>query len=284
MTTTTAPSLTSLEPAHELPSEPRQLYRNQVLGILRLEIRKNILSLRALPMYILALLPVGLLIAMLVVLNITSGDRGNPTMFFGVLFSSYFITAIFLSCLFLFMQLFRGDLMDRSLHYYFLCPVRREILVSSKFLAGLASSVVVLGLSMTCTYGLVMAGLPGTPEASTVVGHYLAYLGVTVLGCAGYGALFMLFGLYFRNPVWPPVALAVWELINPLLPVALKKISIIHYLMSLVPVRTGGQMFEILVKPTPAWLAVPGLLVMIALAAWLSLRRIRMLEITYADD
>lgn len=279
MTTPTA-TVTS----YELPSDPGQLYRNQILGILRLEFRKNILSLRALPMYVLALLPIGLLVALLVVLKITDSGRDNPVVFFAGMFNLYFMIAIFLSSLFLFMQLFRGDLMDRSLHYYFLCPVRREILVSAKFLAGLTSTALVLGLSVSITYALAMFGVPGGPEPGILVGHFMAYLGVTVLACAGYGALFMLSGLYFRNPVWPPVALAIWELVNPFLPVTLKKISVIHYLRSLVPVRPGGEIFEILAQPTPAWLAIPGLLLMILLAGWLSLRRIRMLEITYADD
>ena len=43
---------------------------------------------------------------------------------------------IFFGCLGIFMNLFRGEVLDRSLHYYFLAPVRREVLVIGKYLAG----------------------------------------------------------------------------------------------------------------------------------------------------
>ncbi len=38
------------------------------------------------------------------------------------------------------MNLFRGEILDRSLHFYFLAPVRREVLMAGKFLAGLLAT------------------------------------------------------------------------------------------------------------------------------------------------
>ena len=40
------------------------------------------------------------------------------------------------------MNLFRGELVDRSLHYYFLSAVRREVLVVGKYISGLATSII----------------------------------------------------------------------------------------------------------------------------------------------
>ncbi len=42
------------------------------------------------------------------------------------------------------MNLFRGDIVDRSLHFYFLSPVRREVLVVGKYLSGLVTSIVLV--------------------------------------------------------------------------------------------------------------------------------------------
>ena len=39
------------------------------------------------------------------------------------------------------MNLFRGEVVDRSLHYYFLAPVRREVLVVGKYLSGLIATI-----------------------------------------------------------------------------------------------------------------------------------------------
>ena len=38
------------------------------------------------------------------------------------------------------MNLFRGEILDRSLHFYFLAPIRREVLMAGKFLAGLLAT------------------------------------------------------------------------------------------------------------------------------------------------
>ena len=38
------------------------------------------------------------------------------------------------------MNLFRGEILDRSLHFYFLAPIRREVLMVGKFLAGLLAT------------------------------------------------------------------------------------------------------------------------------------------------
>ena len=98
----------------------------------------------------------------------------------------------------------------------------------------------------------------------------LAYLGVTILACIGYGAVFLLVGLFFRNPIIPALLLYGWEWINFLLPPFLKKISVIHYLQSLVPVPMSEGPFAVLVEPTPAWISVPSLLLFTGVVLFLA--------------
>ena len=68
------------------------------------------------------------------------------------------------------------------------------------------------------------------------LGHWAAYVGVTVLACLGYGAVFLLIGLLARTPIIPAALILGWETINFLLPPVLKKISVTYDLESLSPV------------------------------------------------
>src|SRR5258708_8884398 len=54
----------------------------------------------------------------------------------GIVQLYYFRLGIFFACMAIFTWLFRGEMVERTLHYQFLVPVRREVLVVGKFLAG----------------------------------------------------------------------------------------------------------------------------------------------------
>jgi hypothetical protein len=110
------------------------------------------------------------------------------------------------------------------------------------------------------------------------------YLGITILACIGYGALFMVIGLFFRNPIIPALVVYGWEWINFLLPPMLKKISIIHYLHSLVPVPVNEGPFAIIGEPTPSWIAISGMLIVTAIVLGLASVRIRRMEIYYGSE
>jgi len=43
----------------------------------------------------------------------------------------------------IFSNLFRGEMLEKTLHYYFLTPMRREMLVAGKYLAGLVVAITV---------------------------------------------------------------------------------------------------------------------------------------------
>ena len=95
-------------------------------------------------------------------------------------------------------------------------------------------------------------------------GRLLSYLGVTILACIGYGAVFLIIGLIFRNPIIPGLLVYGWEWINFLLPPLLKKISVVHYLQSLVPVSMSEGHSRFLSNRRPAYIAVPSLLLFTA--------------------
>lgn len=271
-----------------------RLWRRQIVGILRLEVKKNFLSKRALPMYLLAAIPVLILMALaLLDRGMQRGVRTNLAEAF-VIFSNLhealiLRTVIFFGCAWIFMNLFRGEIVDKSLHYYFLSAVKREVLVFGKYLSGLVATTILFLL--TTAGSLFFLFLPRGLQANLDFlfgeqGWALVtdYLGITVLACIGYGALFLVIGLFFRNPIIPALIVYGWEWINFLLPPLLKKISIIHYLHSLVPVPVNEGPFAIVGDPTPAWLAITGMLIVTAIVLALASLRIRRMEINYSSD
>ena len=63
--------------------------------------------------------------------------------FAGVFQFFYLRLAIFFGCLGIFMNLFRGEMLDKTLHFWFLAPARREVLLAGKYGAGLIASTVI---------------------------------------------------------------------------------------------------------------------------------------------
>lgn len=286
-------------PVEKSPSPkklPWSLWARQVLAILKLELRKNFFGRRAILIYLLALMPV-VMIGLLAIVTRTVPNppdlRNDPVqgslVFAGIYGGLILRTIIFFGCAWIFMNLIRGEVVDRSLHYYFLAPVRREVLLVAKYLSGLLVSIVIF--SFTTLGSLFFIYVAGYPESTHFLidgpglGQAVWYLTITILACVGYGAVFMVIGLLFRNPIIPAVAIYGWEWINFLLPPLLKKISIIHYLHSLTPVPTPkGSFFEIVAEPTPAWLSIPGLIIVTLILLFVASLQIRRMEIKYIGD
>lgn len=269
----------------------QSLWRRQIAAILRLEIRKNFTGRRSILMYLLTMLPV-LIMAALVTVNADDirENFGEATVIFANLYEGMILrTVIFFGCAWIFMNLFRGEVVDRSLHYYFLSPVKREVLVAGKYISGLVTSLVLFVLMtllaiffiyLPLGYSGAMNHLFDGPGMNQV----LTYLGITVLACIGYGAAFLVIGLFFRNPIIPAIILYGWEFINFLLPPFLKKLSIIHYLHSLTPVPIPEGPFAIVAEPTSAWLTVPGLILVTIAVLVIASVRTRQMEIKYGGD
>ena len=284
------PTSTNLPPATAPGAGPAggtswDLWRRQVQGILRLEIRKTLKGGRALPLLLLAGLPVALLL-LFAIAPLSDSDRQlvTPATIFAYVFRFYYLNVgLFLGTLVVSLQLFRGDILDRSLHFYLLCPVRREVLVAAKYLVGVVSTATVLAASTAASF-LVLHLALGTPVGPSQLGNLLIYMGIAVLGCVGYGAVFMLAGLFFKNPVVPALGLFLWELINPFLPGLLKKASVIHYLVSQLPVPVSSSPLQVLATRTSPWLSVPGLLLVTAAAVYLAGLRLRRMEIQYSEE
>src|SRR5262249_21168285 len=267
------------------------LWSGQIAAILRLEVRKNFIGKRAILIYLLAAAPILLMAALSAELGwqqSRNNNIGEINIIFANLYEGLILrTIVFFGCAWIFMNLFRGEVVDRSLHYYFLSPVRREVLVCGKYLSGLVASLVLFGISTAGSLLFLFIGLGaagGNYFAGAGKSQAAGYLGITALACVGYGAAFMVIGLFFRNPIIPALLAYGWEWINFLLPPVLKKISIIHYLHSLSPVPVPEGPFAMPTEPTPAYISIPGLIIVIAIVLTIASFQIRRMEIRYGGE
>lgn len=268
------------------------LWLRQIESIFLYEVKKNFLGRRAFLIYLLALLPLFPLLVLAIFQPPGNEwkDFNRYSEIYAMLYNGLILrTVVFFGCAWIFMNLFRGEIVDRSLHYYFLSAVRREVLVVGKYVSGLVTSIVLF--TFTTVAGMLLLYLPHFYSQSVryfVEGKGLAqiltYAGITMLACVGYGAFFLVVGLFIRNPIIPALLLYGWEWINFLLPPLLKKVSVIHYLNSLVPVPISEGPFAVVAEPTPAWIAIPSMLLVTVIVLAIAGYRIRHMEIRYGSD
>ena len=223
---------------------------------------------------------------------------GEDSIIFAGVFQFFYLRlAIFFGCLGIFMNLFRGEILDKSLHFYFLSPIRREVLMVGKFLAGLLATCVIFITSELLQIVVFTWNFsPNVRDLYLYHNHGLAdaaaYLGVTALACLGYGAFFLAAGMLFRNPILPAAAILIWEGVNPFLPVLLKKVSVIYYLKSLCPVNIPTPpgmppVLSLLVSnpdPVSAPVAILGIVTMALLVLYVSSFQVRRIEINYTSE
>lgn len=273
------------------------LWIRQIGGVFRLEWKKTFLSKRGWWIYCLALAPVALtLLHWLFEARVRNRGNnhslGDDVVAFAAMFQFFYLRgAIFFGCVGVFCNLFRAEMLEKTLHYYYLTPVRREVLVAGKYLAGLAVSLVLFVGSVTVSF--LTIGRHAGQAWSNYIWHGPGasqlewYAVVTALACVGYGAVFLTAGILFRNPMIPAAVVFVWENLNPFLPSVLKKISVIFYLRNLCPVEVPvPPPFNVMVidaDPTPAWLAIFGLVLLSLTVLAYSAISARQTEISYGE-
>jgi hypothetical protein len=221
----------------------------------------------------------------------------DSIVFAGVFQFFYLRLAIFFGCLGVFMNLFRGEILDKSLHFYFLAPMRREVLMVGKFLAGLLATCIIFVTSeLLQIVAFTWQFTPNVRNLYFYQNHGLAqaaaYLGITALACLGYGSFFLAAGMLFRNPILPAAAALAWEAVNPFLPALLKKFSVIYYLKSLCPVDIPTPpgtppLLALLVSnpdPVSAPVAILGIAIVALLVLYVSSFQVRRMEINYTSE
>lgn len=224
-------------------------------------------------------------------------DFTEDRMIFAGIFQYFYLRlAVFFGCLGMFMYLFTGEMANRTLHYWFLAPARREVLLVGKYAAGLVASSVIFGGGALLAFGAMIwpqdaVELQAYWESGGM-SHAFWYAAAAALGCLGYGSVFLALGVWTSKPIIPAAVILAWESVNGILPHALQKLSILYYLQSICPVPApmddnAPMLIRLLAAPAaPASrpVAILGLLALTAVVLWLASRAVRRMEISYGSE
>jgi ABC-type transport system involved in multi-copper enzyme maturation permease subunit len=280
-----------------VPANGSSVWRTQASSILYKELRKNFITKRGFWIYLLALAPAAIVwMHSIVSLKIGSNHSfEKDTEIMAATFQMFFLRpAVYFGCVGIFTYLFRGEVVERTLHYYFLAPVRREVLIIGKYLAGVVTASFFFCGSIALTFMGMYAHFAAHEIRAYVIdgpgfGHFFAYVAITALACVAYGALFVWLGIRYKNPIIPAVTLLFWESFNIFLPAWLKKISILYYLRSLAPVEPDfkegiGALIGGVADPVSAPVAVLSLIAISAGLLALAVKDLRSSEVSYSSD
>jgi ABC-2 type transport system permease protein len=233
---------------------PTSLMRSvyQTLAVFRLTLRNLILRKRTLFIVLVACVPVLAAVALRYWVPAGTGRPSAEELFQGLFFSLYVYFVIVLTSIFFGASLFADERGERTITFLLIRPIPREAIVVGKFLMYVLASSVMLLASLAVTYS-IFSGMDGNAAAFREAMPLLKHARVVLLGVAAYGAVFTLFGAVFKHPVIVGfVYCFVWESILPYLPVFLKKATLMHYMLSLVPGwKSEGEALEFFVEPTP---------------------------------
>jgi ABC-type transport system involved in multi-copper enzyme maturation permease subunit len=272
---------------------PWGLWWIQARRLTLIELRRNLISWRASWIYFLAFAPTLIIFVHMLIDGHSPSSMGEDTVILAGIVQLYYIRlGVFFGCLGIFSRLIRGEMVERSLHYYLLSPVRREVLLAAKFAAGSISALAIFVTAIVADFLLMYSGYGSAGRdymlSGAGLGQLEAYVVVIALACLGYGAVFLLLSMTFRNPMPAAMLVLGWEAINPVMPSLLQKISVASYLRHLMPVSVPAEgVFALLTvetEPVSGWVAAIGLLVLIAAVLTYSCFRIRRLEIRYTTE
>lgn len=277
----------------QIQSYPWRLWMRQLSTIVRMELRKSLFRWRSAWIYLIAMAPVVIIAGHCFFdRNTSDGMREDILVLAGIFQFYYLRLGIFFGCLGVFTRLIRGEMVERSLHYYLLAPVRRELLVLGKFIAGVCTAIAVFGTAvfLSTLFMYLRFGNQGMRFLTEGPGayHMKAYLGITMLACVGYGAVFLALSMIFKNPIVPALIFLGWETLNPVLSPLMQKLSITFYLRHLVPVQVPAEgvfaLLTIVAEPVPAWAATLGVVTLAFAVLTLACFRVRKLEIAYTTE
>ena len=110
-----------------LMQQPWSLWWLQARRVARIELRRNLLAKRAWWIYFLAFVPTVIILIHLLKERHPAFDMAQDTTILAGIVQFYYVRlGIFFGCLGIFSRLIRGEMIERSLHFYLLSPVRRS--------------------------------------------------------------------------------------------------------------------------------------------------------------
>jgi len=197
---------------------------------------------------------------------------GNWTESGQVVFQN-FLMVFFLQFLIVLLALFYGsslvveELDNRTMPYLITRPVRRAAIILGKYLAYLSLATIMLFSSVLLSYLILNLGPEFSLEDLETVIRYSLILW---MGLAAYLSFFGFLSTWLKKPILVGLAFGFgWESVIQYFPGTTQKLSVAHYLKSLLPQYTtsGGKLGFLFIRlePTRPLLAVLILVGIVAL-------------------
>ena len=270
------------------PSRPT--YIGSVLRILDLSLGETLWSRRSAFMGLLLGLPlviavVSRLISVLapkLALSV-NGEAVNGAEMFGLMMWMLYIRFIVpILGVFYGTALIADEVEDRTITYLFTRPIPRGAVLVGKYLAYLASTILLIFPTVIIVF-LVMVPVGGGSLAA-MFPALLADLGILAAGLATYGAVFAWVGARVKRPLVAGLVFVLgWEPGVLLFPGYLKRLTVAYYLQGLVPhaMPPDSGISALLQAFTELPAVVPSLLALVAITAvglWLAAKTVESRE------
>jgi len=158
---------------------------------------------------------------------------------FDIILFQRFMVPLYLQVVLIFVTLvnatalIREEIDDNTLPFLLTRPISKPALVAYKYVGYLIAVLPLLVAPVVLAYGVTEAyrGLGFTADADVLWG----FLTTTILGTAAYGALFLFISVMVRRPLAVGLLIGfVWESGVGSIPGDVRKLSVIHYLQTIL--------------------------------------------------
>jgi len=166
--------------------------------------------------------------------SINGARIGGPALFGMMIWLLYIRFIVPVLGVFYGTALIADEVEDKTITYLFTRPIQRSAVLLGKYLAYLASTVLLVLPSVVVVYFLVVP--IGDGNIGVSFPSLVTDLGMLGIGLAAYGALFAFVGARLKRPLTIGLIFAFgWEPGVLLFPGYLKQLTIAYYLQALVP-------------------------------------------------
>ena len=235
---------------------------------------------------LLGLFPMAMAVAARIIMRGRTGDLAAvSTEILMVFFLQFYIVIL---ALFYGTSVTAEEVENRTLSYLITRPIPKPAIVLGKFAAYSFLMFAMVALSLTLSYFIMNSARFAETE---LYWGFLRYLGVLGLGILAYAAFFTFLGTVLKRAIIVGLVFGFgWENVIQYFPGSTQRLSIVHYLKSLLPYQPGGRstgrgvaLLLFRLEPTKSLVAVLALTAitaaLLALACWF----FRMKEYLYEE-
>ncbi len=210
---------------------------------------------------IISLIPAVIFIIVRIVALLNPGKSYPlPTLFLQIGGIFYFQMFIQFLCLFYGSSVLNDEIDNKTLIYLTTSPVSKASIITSKFMAHTFISAIIITSGLLTSF--IISNFSNLLKP-VYLGRLGLFLGVALLAVLAYSSFFTFLGTFLKKSILVGLFFIFgWEAIVQFLPGATQKLTISHYIKSLLPARfSGAQSFLVFrLQPSPSSEAIITLL------------------------